>query len=320
MFDCARRCLVLAAGGYQGHGEFSREAAVYDPRSGVWRSVAPLPAPRFGLTLLAQPHASSAYAIGGYELRLPTSLVAEAIVADRGSPVHGRFANADRRSESHLEHAFRRPRASVAAAAAATHAPSFRSVFEYSVLTNSWWRVPAERLWQTADAIDWRQSSSILSVARVASDNILDNVVPSDRVQERMNVTFRAWKTTTRYIGIGEFSRPEPDRCQHGRTHIGCLAGIGMQRDDLGIEVALENRTSPKRRQFAAAWHPPLNLTSSACDGCIFTAEVEIKSTANSTYDGNLGRYVVGDAPRLPQDLDIYAIFYDENSTLMVEY
>ena len=62
IFDCSRRCLVLAAGGHLPDNSFSAAAALYDPRSGAWELVAPLPAPRFGLTILAQADEPHAYA------------------------------------------------------------------------------------------------------------------------------------------------------------------------------------------------------------------------------------------------------------------
>lgn len=72
VFDCAVLCRLVAAGGFAAGG-FTAAAFVYNPRSDSWRSLPPLPAPRFGPSLLARPLAPTLYALGGYSLRLPAA-------------------------------------------------------------------------------------------------------------------------------------------------------------------------------------------------------------------------------------------------------
>ena len=70
VFDCARRCKVIAAGGYGTSNRLLASAAVYDPLVDAWRVAAPMPHPRLGMTMLASANRPVAYAIGGYATRL----------------------------------------------------------------------------------------------------------------------------------------------------------------------------------------------------------------------------------------------------------
>ena len=333
VFDCARRCLVIAAGGHLAAGGFTDDAAIYDPRAGEWRLVAPMPARRYGLTLLAQHDEPHAYATGGYELRLTTPFVAEAAAAERT----GAAANASTSDDPSSNEGSGPddpagppsnpwtppppppppPGAGAAAAAVDTHLPSLLSVFQYSVDADSWWVVPSVRQWELVEAFDWRHRQTIAARTSAVADQIVYGANDPERVRDEWNVTQRPWSARNLYVGVHEFMRPEPDRCQHGRNHLGCLTGVGVQRDDFGNEIGLENRTMPPRVMYPLAWEPPLGLDPEACTDCINLAP------ATETVDANGTRTVVyeaGEPPQMHDDPDEYALVSDINSTYSLRY
>ena len=67
----------------------------------------------------------------------------------------------------------------------------------------------------------------------------------------------------------------------------GCLTGVGIQRDEFGDEIALENRTLQPRLLYPPAWETPLQLSPNACADCInlaayFTAAVAQRIVATT--------------------------------------
>ena len=304
VFDCARQCRVLAAGGQRASGSISDQAAIYEMRSGTWRLVTPLPEPRYGLTMLTHYDEPHVYATGGYELRLSVPLVAEAAAA-------AAVDNASTTSTS-------RPGAAAAMAAVAMHAAALRSVYQYSVATNQWWPVPSDRQWRMVDAFDWRHEPTIAATTATVANGIVHHANAPNRVRTWQNVFQRPWSARYNiYVGVQEFSRPEPARCRHGRTHRGCLTGVGIQRDEFGDEIALENRTLQARILYPPAWEPPLQLSPNACADCINLAAPNTVVNA----DGSISAvFEPGEPPGLLDDPDEYALVQEVNSTYTLQF
>ena len=136
--------------------------------------------------------------------------------------------------------------------------------------------------------------------------DLLTTSVPSDRHRRLENVTNRPWAAYNRYVTASEFARPPPARCQHGRTNLGCLSGVGVQRDDFGNEVPLSTRATPPRTLYPPTWLPPVDLTPSACTDCVLVTGGG--RTTSGTITDDLLLDDPGTPPELPADPDLYAL------------
>lgn len=240
IFDCRPHCKVLAAGGHGVGGVFVRDAAVYNIQSGTWSVAHPLPTPRFGMTLLAAPDDTKAYAVGGYELKLTPPGLRSGSTSDASAS---------------------------AAAVHAAHADSVKRVTEYNLQTDGWWEVPATRQWRTANSFDWRHEQSIRARATAVTGRAL-RVQCAGRVHPSHNTSATPWDAVNLYVGVDEYRRPEPARCRHGRGLLGCLRGMGVQRDAFGNELPLNSRAQPYRIDYPPDWEAPLRLRPSECADC----------------------------------------------------
>ena len=165
------------------------------------------------------------------------------------------------------------------------HGDVLRTVYEYRVDADTWWIVPSTRKWQLADAFDWRYAPVVEeAAARVAEAAI--RALPQRSVSSYWNLTEEAGPSTTvtRYVGVAEYSRREPARCSNGRGLMGCLRGIGMQRDLYGAEQHATNRTLPDRRTYAPTWHAPLRLHPSECGDCTLLLDPAFYPSLNEGY------------------------------------
>lgn len=294
VFDCERRCKLLVAGGYGVGGTFVRVAAVYDPLLDTWTVASPLPAPRFGPTMLSDHAGPRIYAVGGYELKLSPQPSATALGGEADAA------------------------AAMAAARAATmalHGDTLKSVFEYHIDADAWWPVPSDtRLWRLVNAFDWRHSPVVAVAARREADRAIYQLIPNRSKNTLFNLTNEdgPWRALNRYVGVAEYARPAPARCRHGRGLLGCLRGIGVQRDVYGHEVPAANRSAPDRTAYPAIWSAPLRLAPSECTDCTLLLDPAFYPSmrANATADD------LDDPPRLPPEADIYRDARMANSTL----
>jgi hypothetical protein len=150
---------------------------------------------------------------------------------------------------------------------------SLKRTFEYHIDADAWWAVPTQRRWRLADAFDWRHAPIIASTARRTTEYVLGSpdragIVPRDRIGDAENVTAPNWAAQNYYVGVVEAARPGPARCRHGRSLLGCLRGIGVQRDAYGHVIPPLHRGAPDKRTYPRAWHPPLLLKPNKCADC----------------------------------------------------
>ena len=97
----------------------------------------------------------------------------------------------------------------------------------------------------------------------------------------------------------------------------GCLTGVGIQRDEFGDEIALENRTLQPRLLYPPAWETPLQLSPNACADCINLAA----PTTVVNADGSTSAvFEPGEPPGSPDDPDEYALIQEVNSTYTLQF
>ena len=229
VFGCADRCRLLAAGGYAAGG-FTDAAFVYDTRAETWTYAAPLPAPRFVPSVLAHTHAEVAHVMGGYELSLPS-----------------------------------------AAARQLHRQASLASVFEYDAASDSFWPIPTESSWRSILAFDWRPpvglAGGMSQIAREAYEYAMTEQLPPERHGPMWRAPSSPMQTRRIFVRATEHDLPEPYRCRHGRNHMGCLAGYGVQRDEQGRELGPEERVEPTEVLYPPAWQPPLDFDKGVATG-----------------------------------------------------
>jgi hypothetical protein len=245
VLGCDRACMLLAAGGHA-EGGFSPRVYLYDTEADRWAERAPLPSPRFGMSLLARLGARKAFGVGGFEQRFP----------------------------------------STSAAAYALHRRSLAQTAEYDLDADSWWVVPTERQWQRLDAFDWREDEAIASAQERAFDEGVAMHLPPERWAGALVVPGGGicplgvnclpeigceeglpWCTGSPaiteaqwFLRHAEYTRPDPARCRHGRGVSGCLIGHGIQRDQYGYEVADDERRQIPPGVYEPTWSPPLDF------------------------------------------------------------
>jgi hypothetical protein len=248
------------------------------------------------MTILAAVDAPAAYAFGGYELKLsPTT--ASAFVrqsvqeAAAKGPTYGDAPIGMSEEDARLaaEGALK--------AAMAFHAPSLRMIFEYHIDADSWWRVPSSRQWSVSNAFDWRHAPLIETTSKRLAQHAMDTLIPRSwfNTPENLTAELPAWYARNLYVGVDEYARPQPARCRHGRSLLGCLRGIGVQRDEFGNEVEPLNRSTPDRLNHPPAWQAPLRLAPADCVDCVLLLPPSGSSTDAAT--------VV-----VPPDPDIYQL------------
>ena len=306
VFDCDRRCKLIAAGGYGIGGVFVRDSAVYDPLLDAWRVAAQLPARRFGVTLLAWPSGPTANAVGGYELSINPQPSATA----RGDGT-ARTASASGNDGGVTEAEAQAAMAAARAATMAIHGNTLKSVFEYHIDADAWWVVPSHRIWQLVDAFDWRYRPIVDAAIQREAEYVMTRLLPQSRINTFWNLTETDGPATAmnRYVGVAEYSRPEPARCRHGRGYLGCYRGIGMQRDEYGTEVPILERAKPDRRYYDDVWFPPLRLQPNQCTDCTLLLDPAFYPNIRAQLPPDEAAAVVPreDAPpELPDEPDIF--------------
>ena len=136
---------------------------------------------------------------------------------------------------------------------------------------DSWWRVPSSRQWSVSNAFDWRHAPLIETTSKRLAQHAMDTLIPRSwfNTPENLTAELPAWYARNLYVGVDEYARPQPARCRHGRSLLGCLRGSGVQRDEFGNEVEPLNRSSPDRLNHPPAWQAPLRLAPADCVDCV---------------------------------------------------
>ena len=133
-------------------------------------------------------------------------------------------------------------------------------------------------------------------MAQAAFDEAIATKVPPERLGQAwwLSRENEPMDSRTIYVPATELTLPEPQRCRHGRGHLGCLLGYGIQRDGLGRRLpytTLEGecttgqlargqaegtsirtaegedacyyeRTEPTPAVYPPVWFPPLDFDS----------------------------------------------------------
>lgn len=198
------------------------------------------------------------------------------------------------------EEAAKRIADGAAKAAMQLHAPSIRQIFEYHLDSDSWWQVPSTRQWRLTRAFDWRHAPSIEIASRRLVEHAMTKLIPArfKNTEENLTASLPAWSARNLYVGVDEYARPQPARCRHGRSMVGCLRGIGVQRDQYGNEIPPINRSQPERTNYPPVWDAPLKLSPHACTDCVLLLDDQMDQE-----------------PTLPPEPDYYKIARLSNST-----
>ena len=133
-------------------------------------------------------------------------------------------------------------------------------------------------------------------MAQAAFDEAIATKVPPERLGQAwwLSRENEPMDSRTIYVPATGLTLPEPQRCRHGRGHLGCLLGYGIQRDGLGRRLpytTLEGecttgqlargqaegtsirtaegedacyyeRTEPTPAVYPPVWFPPLDFDS----------------------------------------------------------
>ena len=150
----------------------------------------------------------------------------------------------------------------VAAARELHRHASLASVFAYDALADAWREVPTTRSWQSVRAFDWRppsEAGGLGAMAHAAFDAAMATKLPPQRWGQKHMVRSAPVSSRTLFASADEVEMGEPHRCKHGRSHLGCLAGFGVQRDArTGRKLPIHGRIEPEVTEYPPVWFPPL--------------------------------------------------------------
>ena len=238
-FDCARKCALLAAGGFGAAG-VSSEVWLYDPIEDVWSERARLGSARLGLTLIGEMGSPTLFALGGYELRVSATASARHLPRE----ALGHVSEYDARSDSWWVVPRRRQ-------------------WRRGVVVD--WRHPRTQVRAARRAFLDAMSQEL--------DHARWGPITAERLNQHGNTTRLI------YLKQEERDAGEPTRCTHGRyerrRELSCLRGFGLQRDERGAPLAPGERVEPSTTVHADVWHAPIDLEAGPFVGELLNVSLE---------------------------------------------